>query len=189
MSRRGVFLLVVAASALALGATTAQADTTVPTQPPGGVQVKPVSASAGGSSQSGDVSTGRAGAASDQQGTNADECGVKAGSTATGYVAPPAKAGTPGTTTPSCSTAGSTSTANGRQTAARQTTGANSNAAGSGNNELASSEVPSPAASILAGQQGAPWLGWLFLLLLLAGLFLLLGFAAGKRRRTEPTHA
>ena len=186
---------------VALALSCVQATAANPSPPPGSVQVQPVSASAGSPSQSGGtagVSTGQAWAGSNSQDTTAAHCGVNASAGSTGYSAQPQQVNSSGATSPDCASVsgnGSQSTAgqagaqgrtgtSGTGTGSTATGGATSGANGTGSKSFALK----PAASVTGLAWFAQWFGWLFLLLLLAIVFLLLGVAVGRRRR-EPASA
>lgn len=198
MSRIVSRAFVLVGVALALGSVQAMAAN--PSPPPGSIQVQPVSTSAGSPGQSGStatVSTGQAWAGSDSQDTSAAHCGVNASTGSTGYSAQPQQVNTSGASSPSCTSTsgtGNQSAANGNQS----TAGGNQSTAGQANRQGlttssstttgSTSNALKPAASDSGLAGFARWFGWLFLLLLLATLFLLLGFAVGRRRR-EPAAA
>src|SRR4029077_4969226 len=183
--------------------STVQAMAANPSPPPGSIQVQPVSATAGSPGQSSGTaaaSTGQAWAGSDSQDTTAAHCGVSASAGSTGYAAQPQQVNTSGASSPTCM--GSSGSRNSNPSPAGQTnpqgrtsssgTGVGSATTGgttSGANATGSSGLAlKPAASVTGPAGFARWFGWLFLLLLLAILFLLLGVAIGRRRR-EPVAA
>jgi len=194
MLRPAVRAVALVAFALALGSVQAMAAN--PSPPPGSIQVQPVSASAGSPVQSGStaaVSTGQAWGGSNSQDTTAAHCGANASAGSTGYAAQPQQVDTSGASSPSCGTtsgggAGQTN-AQGRTTGSGTGAGAGNAGATSGAGGTGSSRYSlKPAASVTGLAWFARWFGWLSLLLLLAILFLLLGFAVGRRRR-EPVAA
>jgi cobalamin biosynthesis Mg chelatase CobN len=180
--------LVLVAAALALGSVQAMAAN--PSPPPGSVQVQPITGSAGSAT----VSTGQSWAGSNAQDTTAAHCGVDASTGSTSYAAQPQQVDTSGASSPNCSAA----SGNGGQSVAGQTpqgrTASSGNSIGSGSTGGAvtgtgsSAYALKPAASATGLAGFVAWFGWLFLLLLLATLFVLLGVAIGRRRR-EPVAA
>ena len=189
-----------AASLVAFSVTAAAANPPAP--PPGSVQVQPVSTSAGGNTAG--VSTGQTWASSDSQ--SAAHCGVAASAGGTGYSAQPQQFTSSGSGSPNCPSSNGTSSTSGQpsgQTSGQTNgqgnggagtqgrgvssgggTGANTSGAtptgkGAGTSGLALKPAASTSPLAALGQ----WFGWLFLLLLAAFLFVLLGFALGRRRR------
>lgn len=197
MLRTASVALVIAASAVVVIAGSALAADPAPNPPPGTVYVAPTSVSGGSSSQPGSgtsVSTGQAAATSDSQGQAAQHCGVQAGAGSTGYSAQPTRISGAGTSSPTCSTSsgGGTAPAGNGQTTTGSTTAARDLAGGGAGRaeartkpSIGGSLAPKALGGVHSGQGLAGGLLWFGLLLLLALLFLLIGFAAGRRRRAQ----
>ena len=169
-----------------------------PNPPPGSVAVQPTSISGGSSSQPGGgagVTTGQAGASSDNQGQTAQHCGVQVGTGGAAYSAQPTQVGTvSGTSSPTgcdTSSSGAKDTSQTGQTAPsgdnapRVKSGAGAGGGQSGSSNTMGGRAITPTA---LGRGGPGFFGgliWIGLLLLLALLFLLLGFAVGRRRQAK----
>ena len=155
--------------------------------------VTPVVAAAPPSPPPGSVNTQPAGLSSDGQGNPAAyHCGVQAGAGGTNYSAAPTQVSSSGASTPTgcgstvSSGGGDTQTSSGGQKtssgAGTQTQNQSSGAA------RTSGAGAVPAASVQGG--GAGFFGgplWIGLLLLLALLLVLIGFAVGRRRPARAT--
>ena len=154
--------------------------------------VAPVQAAAPPSPPPGSVNTQPAGLSSDGQGNPAAyHCGVQAGAAGSNYAAQPAQISSSGASTPTgC---GSTAPSGGGDTQT-SSSGQKASSAGSPQTQTQSSAATRtsggdlvPAASVhgTGGVFAGPL--WIGLLLLLALLVLLIGFALGRRRPARAT--
>lgn len=181
-------IALVALSIVVFSATAVAANPPAP--PPGSIQVQPISTSAGGNTAG--ASTGQAWASSDNQ--SAAHCGVGATAGGADYSAQPQQVTTSGSGSPNCaSSTGAPSTSGQPANQASGQTGGQTNSQGRGLSSGGGTGAGSsgagttghsfkPAASASSFAAAGQWFGWLFLLLLAAFLFLLLGFAVGRRR-------
>src|ERR1700674_5270601 len=158
-----------------------------PNPPPGSVAVQPTSISGGSSSQPGGgagVTTGQAGASSDNQGQTAQHCGVQVGTGGAPYSAQPTQVGTvSGTSSPTGCDTSSSGAKDTSQTGQTAPSGDNAPRVKSGAGAGGGAITPTAL-----GRGGPGFFGgliWIGLLLLLALLFLLLGFAVGRRRQAK----
>lgn len=183
MLRPAASAVVLSAFAAVLGTVTAMA-ATPPSPPPGSFQVQPISASAGAGTAG--ASTGQSWASGENQ--TAAHCGASAGVDGTSYTAEPQQVTSSGSSAPSCGTS------SGSDGGAPATSGQTNNqgrslGSGTGPGSVKGTATSGTGSGTTTGGLGAlaRWFGWLFLLMLLAVLFLLIGFAVGRRRREPAT--
>jgi hypothetical protein len=181
MVKLRLFAVAVAGALFVIAAPSASADST-PSVPglSGGSQ--PVSAAGNAGGQPASVAAGRSGAQAQGQSANGSTCGAQAGAGTQGFGAQPAQAGSSGTSTPTGCAAtaskGSAITGQGR-------TAAVLNSATGGSAAQPAKAFDRKTASSRKSATGA-WLDllpWLFLGLLAALLFVLLGVVAARRRK------
>lgn len=197
MTWRGLWSIFLAGGLFLLAAVSVSADTT-PQAPAVSGGVQPVSASAGSPSQSNgtiSVSSGRASGSTDNGVAEGNTCGVQAGAAGNGYAAQPTSVGSTGSSTPTGCTSGGTgaagqgasagagSNANNLQKSGTQ---AGANTPGASRSTLETLGLGGIANAQDATRRGA-WL-WLFLAVLLAVFFFILGVViAPKQRRSNAT--
>ena len=181
MVRLRLFAAAVAGALFVVAAPSVSADST-PSVPGFSGGAQPVSAAGNAGGQPASVSAGRSGAQAQGQSASGSTCGAQAGAGSQGFGAQPAQAGSSGTSTPTgCSATaskGSAVTGQGR-------TAATLNSAPGGSAAQPAQALDHRTASSRKSATGA-WLDllpWLFLGLLAALLFVLLGVVAARRRR------